>query len=164
MMAHLDLVRSAIIAGMILVIVLSIHFMTNRASLENRLTQDMQQRASTVMQIIEAELRFLEMIEEAEPDSIFFRVIDVPETTGYDFVEIKRSDELLVVRYLDGSMTEVDSLAYNVNLTFLEFGQENAKMFPVSLRIESRTEDYYQDHQRRFPGFAQKSFFLRNLE
>lgn len=180
MLTYLDMIRSVIIAGVILSIVVGIHFLTGKASLENRLTRQMQQRAALVMQVIEDEFRYLESIEETDDGFIVFRVIDVPETAGYDFVIMKRDSESLVIEYtvqeLDADGNPVldadgdpvyqiiESRSHQVNLTDLEFGTLQDKLLPVRLTVESDTSEYYQDEQKRFPGFAQKSFYLRNLQ
>jgi len=55
--AALDLVQSAIIAGMIVILVLGVHFMTMKSSTENRVIQQMQGMADVTGSILQEEIR-----------------------------------------------------------------------------------------------------------
>ncbi len=98
MASILDLIQSAIVAGLISLMVIGVHFMTMKSSTENQVIQHMQGTGDGAIAILQEEIRFLQSFTsdkvKVENNSLSFR-------NNYDnivFIEV-HNDSLVVAQY-----------------------------------------------------------------
>lgn len=162
-MTKIDLIASAIITSLIIFIVFTITSNTKKSNLQSLITTDMQNSATSVLQIIEAEVLYLQEIIQQTKNKIYFAVVDIPETSAYSFVELSQESDYFYLKRFDSNKSLIDSIKI-IKVTSLEFDDvDEFFRLPVKVRLDSDKERFYQDEAKSFQGFAQKSFFLKNL-
>lgn len=94
----LDLIQSAIIAGIISLMVIGVHFMTMKSSTENRVIQQMQGTGDGALAIMQEEIRFLQSFTSdkvrIESNNLYFR----NRFDNIVYIEV-HNDSLVVAEY-----------------------------------------------------------------
>lgn len=163
MAANFDLILSVIVVGLLTLLIFSVHAFMIETSIDNRLTQEMQDFADVSIVVMQEEIRTLNELIEFDDHSLRF------VNTSRDTIEIFRdlSDLKIVIKKSTGLIP--DTLDYPARLSQLEFVPEMmVGSIPTFLRVKVQTESRPEqqagsEEKASIRAFAEKRFFLRNL-
>jgi len=163
MNVHLDLILPPIIVGILIVIIITINTRMMESQVESRVTHEMQQFANASLLVLQEEIRDLESVIAITDSTLRYL------SSTKDTVSIFRLNRDLLIRRRVFGGGSADTSLYPARLSSLRFtmlslGTNGAGMLRV--RVESRSTDAEQlaDSPTNFIAFAERDFFLRNLQ
>lgn len=163
MAAHLDLILSVIVVGLLTLLIFSVHAFMIETSVDNRLTQEMQDFADVSITVMQEEIRYLNELIELNDHSVRFT------NTASDTVDIFTDQNNLKIVYRKSDGSPADTLDYSARISELNFVPETmVGSIPTFLRVRVQTESRPEQQvggndKASIRAFAEKQFFLRNL-
>jgi hypothetical protein len=163
MSTFLDLLIPPIIVGILILTILSLNNRMMESQIDTRLTNEMQQYANAALSAIQEELREVETIVSLTDTT--FRFLNASRDT----VSISRQgrDMLLRIRPSFGGIA--DTTVFPARLTNLQFntilvGPSGTTLLRVRVESESIGTEQLAGTPSRQRAFAQRDFYLRNID
>ncbi len=167
MNVQMDIIIPPIILGVLILMIFAINAFILESSVDNRLQNEMQIHANMAVDVIQEEIRGLEVLLEEPDNSVVFR------TFRGDSVAIERMDSDLRVirRYGHMATTVIDTTVHALYLKDLQFSPQPAGVnwslahfITVSVRTESRSDDHvsFNEDQKVVGALSEKQIFFRN--
>lgn len=159
MSALLDVVSSAIIAGIVILLLVNIQSSMLESNVENRMVQELQGIADVTVKLIQEDIKRLVEFEELTDTTIRFK------NTDEETITLERVDKSIRIyrEFPDGS-EPVEQLE-NVFLQSLQFETVNlpgASHALIRIRVVCEIEDTFEQTNSLI-AFAQRDVLLRNL-
>lgn len=163
MSAYLDLLIPPIIVGILILTILSLNTRMMESQIDARLTNEMQQYANAALSAIQEELREVDTIVSVT-DTTFSYL-----TAARDTVRIFRLNRNLMLRARNAAGGAADTTVYPARLTDLRFntvllGPGGPTLLRVRVESESIGAEQLSNSPSRQRAFAQRDFYLRNIE
>jgi hypothetical protein len=161
MNVQLDLILPPIVLGILLVLILSLNRMMMESQTGNRLNHEMQLFANTALLVLQEELRDLDEVVTITDSTLVYL------TPARDTVRIRRDLRDLVFIHTAGVAS--DTTRINARLANLNFNQfllhgTGPMMLRVRVETESSVDQEIGGTLARYRAFAERDFYLRNLD
>lgn len=153
MSISIELIITSVIAGVLILMIGKSNQMMTESAIENRLTFEMQERATNVQQFIEVEMVKVKKVL-SEKDSII-TYVSVSEDTLELF---KDGFDLLVKNKSTGEMKSISARLRKLEFEYLP----NTKFVNVSLITVSKKEESVKG-KSEYLGLSERRYYLRNL-
>jgi hypothetical protein len=163
MSTYLDLLIPPIIVGILILTILSLNTRMMESQIDTRLTNEMQQYANAAMSAIQEELREVDTVISLT-DSTFSYL-----NATLDTVRIFRQGRDLMLRSRSSAGGAADTTMFPARLTSLRFntvplGPSGPTLLRVLVESESIGSEQMSGSPYRQRAFAQRDFFLRNID
>ncbi len=163
MSTYVDLLVPPVIVGILILAILSLNNRMIESQVDSRLTNEMQQYANAALSAIQEELREVET------------VISITDTTfsylnaNRDTLRFFRQDRDMLLRFRSAAGGVADTTFFPARLTDLRFntvslGPSGPTLLRVRVESESVAAEQVSGSPYRQRAFAQRDFYLRNIE
>lgn len=154
MSISIELMISTMIVGMLILMIGKTNQVMTESAIENRLTFEMQERATNVQQYIEVELTKVKKVISEKDSSITY--LTVTEDTVQLF---KDNTELLLKNINTGELKSIAGRLSELKFEYLP----NSTFINVSIITKSKKEDSVKG-QSEYLGLSERRYYLRNLK
>lgn len=163
MSTYLDLLIPPVIVGILILTILSLNTRMMESQIDARLTNEMQQYANAALSAIQEEVREVENVISVTDTTFSFI------TATRDTVRIFRNGRDMMIRSRNAAGGAADTVVYPARLTSLRFntvllGPSGPTLLRVSAESESIGAEQLTNSPSRQRAFAQRDFFLRNID
>jgi len=163
MNAHLDLILPPIIVGILIVIIITINTRMMESQVESRVTHEMQQFANASLSVLQEEIRDLGSVIAITDSTLRYL------SSTNDTVSIFRINRDLMIRRRVFGGGAADTSVYAARLSSLRFtifslGSNGATMLRVRVESRSTGAEQLDNSPTNFLAFAERDFYLRNLQ
>lgn len=163
MSTYLDLLIPPVIVGILILTILALNTRMMESQIDTRLTNEMQQYANAALSAVQEEVRELEDVV-AITDTTFTYI-----TATRDTVRIFRQGRNMMIRTRNAAGGAADTTMYPARLTDLRFntillGPSGPTLLRVRVESESIGAEQMTSSPSRQRAFAQRDFFLRNID
>ncbi len=153
MSVSIELIITSVIAGMLILMIGKSNQVMTESVIENRLTFEMQERATNVQQFIEVEIARVKKVLSEKDSTITY--ISVSEDTVQLF---KDGYNLLLKNNSTGKIKSISARLRKLEFEYLP----NSKFVNVSLITVSKKEESVKG-KSEYLGLSERRYFLRNL-
>jgi len=163
MSAYLDLLIPPIIVGILILTILSLNNRMMESQIDARLTNEMQQYANAALSALQEELREVETIVSLTDTTFSFL------NASRDTVRIFRQGRDMLLRTRPSAGGVADTTLFPARLTNLQFstilvGPSGPTLLRVRVESESIGTEQLAGSPSRQRAFAQRDFYLRNID
>ncbi len=163
MSAYLDLLIPPIIVGILILTILTLNNRMMESQIDSRLTNEMQQYANAALSAIQEELREVETVVSITDTTFSFL------NANRDTLRFFRQDRDMLLRFRSSAGGSADTTVYPARLTDLRFntislGPSGPTLLRVRVESESIAAEQVSVNPSRQRAFAQRDFYLRNIE
>lgn len=163
MSTYLDLLIPPIIVGILILTILSLNTRMMESQIDARLTNEMQQYANAALSAVQEEIREVESVIAVTDTTFSFL------TATRDTVRIFRMGRDMMIRTRNVAGGSADTVVYPARLTNLRFntvllGPSGPTLLRVRAESESIGAEQLTSSPSRQRAFAQRDFYLRNIE
>tara|TARA_R110000868_G_scaffold408293_5_gene691015 strand:- start:48944 stop:49351 length:408 start_codon:yes stop_codon:yes gene_type:complete len=127
--------------------------MMTESAIENRLTYEMQERATNVQQFIEVELTKVRKVISEKDSALIYTTVTA------DTIELFKDKSELIVK--NKNTGELKSIAARLDKLEFEY-LPNSTFINVSLTTKSKKEDSVNG-KSEYIGLSERRYYLRNL-
>ena len=163
MSSYLELLLPPIVVGVLILMIVSLNHRMMESQVDARLTSEMQQYANAALSAIQEEVRSVQVLGTVSETEISF------VSTANESVRIYRNGRDLLVMKQPLPQGAAKTTAYPARLSDIRFGiVEVDSSGPTLLRVyvesESTTGEKVASSPFRQRAYAQRDFYLRNID
>jgi hypothetical protein len=163
---QIDLIIPPIIVGLLIILIFRVNAFMVESSIDNRLSNEVQEFADLTTTLIQEELRTLAAYDHNSlPDSMLTFI-----NTSGDSVFVYQNNRNLAIVHRNADISLADTTVFPGRIKSLYFDTEQTvPPSPLFIRVQVETESNPESHARfrnnvnTVKAFSEKQIFLRNL-
>ncbi len=164
MNVQLDLILPPVVVGILLLLVLSLNTRMMESQVDHRLQTDMQAYANSAMDAMQERFRDIQTVLAVTDTTLRYVSVD------YDTVNVFRRQRDLLFRSLHGGpggapdTTVVPARVSDLRFNMILLNPDGPAMLRVRVESRSLATEEVAGSPSRQRGFAEREFYLRNIQ